>query len=700
MSVSHLDLLMSFGIWPALPITGHLFFKKKINKDFTHSGTFAVFSFASAAGIAVWSVPLFISVLGGIYRAAYFGLLGWIISLCFFFSLSIRPRIFLRRISFDRWDILLAIGLFSAASFYLGFPTESILGGTDQGIYADQGIYIADHGRMDIPYPPGFEPFKKMISADNRHNKSIIPGLYFAASAMKMQFSSLFSVWLAEAYSIFGHYGLFRLNAVFSLLFLGIFYGFCRFLIPKSYAVLATIFMSLNPGEIWMARITLSEILARLLIWGSLFALAYAVKNSDRTLARWAGLFIGVSILVRIDSLFMIPIIFLSHVGQRIFEGPSSVKHSSVWTALYQSALPVSAVTGFYYATYNSSYLRGLFRVLPELTRVGIAGSISIFIVILLAVNKNSMNRIRTFLSSKPGFFTICALVIALAIYAYWLRPNIGPYSMVSNPLHYLYGTRDFRENSLVNLSKYISPFAIWGGVVGFLIILREIMIKRKNIYLLPVFLFFIFVSLLYLWNPFLAINHFWAVRRFVTVIIPGFIMFTFIFMSRALDKIPRSWSNVLLVPFVAYLFIFIARADRLIFTFSEDNGLYEQMKQIAEKLPPNQVVLAYETNESAAWLVPLYTAFDRRVIPINLDIAAGKRFFYNWISEHDNEKDPAYFLYEGGMNLKGREITKTSMVLSRSYIEPTKKPLPQKISTFNIIINLYKITCPCENTL
>jgi 4-amino-4-deoxy-L-arabinose transferase-like glycosyltransferase len=239
------------------------------------------------------------AAVAGFYRAEYFGLLGWVVtgvSLWLLFKQHSRCKLSFK---FTFWDWVLAVGLIVAAGLYLGFPTESILGGRDQGVYANHGIHIANHGRLDVPYP-----WPENVSNIFALYFGEFPGFYKTQPTMTAQFAHLFPVWLAQVFSTFGYHGLFRLNGIFALLSLSIFYGLCRFALPKSYAASATLFLALNPSEIWLARITLTEILTQLFILSGLWLLLLALENNSKLLARWAGIFLGFSALVRIDSFF------------------------------------------------------------------------------------------------------------------------------------------------------------------------------------------------------------------------------------------------------------------------------------------------------------------------------------------------------------------------------------------------------------
>src|SRR5262249_18836289 len=155
-----------------------------------------------------------------------------------------------------------------------------------EGVYAAHAMYIARHGRLDVPYP-----WPEDLRATFADGWDSFSGFYPSPGTMTPQFGHLWTVWLAQAYSSFGSQGLFRLNAVFACLSLIVFYGICTLAMPPPYAVVATLFLGFNASQLWMARITLSEVLTQLLVWSGLLLWSHALREGHRASAYWAGIF-------------------------------------------------------------------------------------------------------------------------------------------------------------------------------------------------------------------------------------------------------------------------------------------------------------------------------------------------------------------------------------------------------------------------
>lgn len=662
-----LSSLAAFGIWPALPLSGLWLFRFTLRNSWTPTlPPLTLLALMTVAGIAVWSGPMLASAAAGLYSARVFGLIGWAVTLCALTGL-IKRRAASTRIEprLSAWDWALGAGLILAAGLYLGFPNESMLGGRDQGTYANHAIFIARHGRLDVPYPwPAglhslfFPPFRGF------------PGVSGTSPNMTVHFPHLFPVWLAQAFSTFGHHGLFRLNGIFALLSAAIFCGICRFVLPNGYAVVATLFLALNPSQIWLARTTLAEMLTQLFVLAGLLALTYAMEGNNQRLARWAGVLFGISTLVRIDSFFLVPLLLLSHLACRIVEAATGRNCTSIWTPLYQTALPVFALSWAYYQFFVGPYVRELSS---QVTKLEFASVISL--LALAAATPRVVNHVARWLKSRVTLVLIGIALFALATYGYWIRPQLG----------------GDHHRSLVNLSRYLSPLVIWGAILGWFVTMWLLVRKGQNVPLSIGLVIVAGFSLLYLRSPLITPDHFWAIRRFVPVVIPGFIFFAGIGVRWILERFPVRWSVATSVLVLSFLGAFTLRADAVLFTFPEYKGYFAQLRKLAAKLPKGTPILTHGHPE---WATPLFLAFDRQLIPILMNSDNARKASASLIPLQLAEHEPVYLLYEGNLDLTGLQYSKVDEVnLSYSHIEQVVNPLPRRAVEKRSLINIVRIT-------
>jgi hypothetical protein len=737
--VQQLAMLAAAGVWAAVPVTGYLLFARPLRLS-ARSGFPAVAGYAVtiAAGIVVWSVTLLVALLLGVYHPPALGLLGWGVTAAGLVSEfgrrsaragqpaasdseHIAEREHDRRArSRDRtarqgakgarvagatgrvnadvvWDGLLVAGLVVAAVLYLGFPTESIGGGRDQGVYANQAIYFAQHGRRDLPYP-----WPEDATAIFAGAWSGFPGFYNTSGTMTPQFSQLFPMCLAQAFATFGHAGLFRLNAVFALLSLAVFYGVCCAAVSRPYAVVATLFLAFNPSQMWMARITLTEMLTQLFIWSSLLLLVQALKDGRPSLARWAGVFVGGAALVRFDGLILVPLLFLARAVSLLvapdarLDGAADVaggEHqrrglpsSTVWNALYQTALPLSAGAVAYYALFSTPY----FRDMEKFYVTKLVGATLIALAVLLASAVPLVRRLRPWLTSKALLSALSVAVCALAAYAYWLRPTASTHPMWKyERVGYSFDvSRAYRQDTLVNLGRYVSPPVVVAAIAGWLLCVWALARQRQNPHLMPLLVVFVGCAAVYLWDPKVYADHYWAIRRFLPVVIPGFVLCAAVAVHTGTRRLGPAWARAVEGLALVFLGLFTVQAGQLIFTFAQDNGFFVQLEDLARKLPADQVIV---THGYKTWVTPLYVAFDRKVVPVDLNTELGQKVKEQWLARQKQRQLPAYLLVEVDES-RANPLKVAEAELVRTYTQPTTNPLPKKIITMSQRVELYKV--------
>lgn len=695
-----LSALAAGGVWPAVPLTGYLVFAATEGASPFPAVTAG--ALIVVAGLAAWSVPLLGTAAVGAYQPQILGVVGWAVTVAGL-VVVVRRGSFSYAVAAVResvvWDWLLMAGLIVAAALYLGFPTESIYGGRDEGVYANLAVYLTHHGRLDVPYP-----WPEDATSIFAHAWLGFPGLYNTPGHMTVQFGHLFPVWLAQAFATLGAPGLFRLNALLATLSLAVFYGVCRMAVGPPYAVVATLFLAYNPSELWTARITLSESFARLFTWSGLLLLLQALRSQQRPTARWAGIFFALAALVRFDGLVLVPLLFLSHVvfkivvagdarapgGVATVGGGGAPDSAAVWAALYQTALPGCALAFGYYALVSAPY----FHELAQFYVARLLAACGLSLLILLTSTGGIVQRLRPYLTSKTTLSILGSAVFAVAAYAFWIRPKPSgaPRWHSGWPGFSFDLTYDYSQDSLVNLAQYLSSPVLWIAIAGWVLAAWSLARQRRDPHLVPTVVIIAGCSVLYLWDPSIYPDHFWAIRRFVPVVIPGLIFFATLGVSHALARLPKAWAFAAAAGSVVLLSMFTFNASMLILTFAESRGFFAQLHALAEKLPADELIV---THGHKYWVTPLYVAFGRKVVPIDITTLEGRRAWDAWVTKQTSQHKAAYLLTEVNENTP-RSVWDAPFVLSRSISEPTVNPLPRRILIVVSKVQLYKAT---ENT-
>jgi hypothetical protein len=665
------------GVWLAVPLTGHLVFQRTARLEDASLSPITAGALMTVVGLAVWSLPLLGSAVLGVYRPAYVGLAGWAAALLGAVALRRHspPRLARARLRGVREGVLVA-GLLVAAVLYLRFPTESIYGGRDEGVYANSAVYMAHHGTLEVPYPWSLADTSFFAPAWTG-----FPGFYKTPGTMTVQFGHLFSVWLAQAYATLGEQGLFRLNGVFAVLALAVIYDAFQLVVGAPVAVAATLFLAFNPSELWVARITLSEILTQLFIWSGICLWVRALKDDSPVLARWAGVCLGMAAFVRFDSALLLAMLLAAHLAFRLVVQPP-VRARAVWNALYVTALPLFALALAYFFVFSRPYFMTRTYLLALALATGGAA------LVLAAARPTLVKLLRPGLTHRATLALFGVGIAGLAAYAYWIRPlQAGkPEWIYQWPGFYIdLHKGNYRSDSLVDLALYLSPIVVWAAIGGWYVSLWRLLRSNERAYLAVPLILVGGFSVVYLYDHLNTPDHLWWIRRFIPVVVPGVVLYAAVAAKALLERLPSPWSLATAALALLFLVGLTAYKDRLILTFAEDRDLFKQFEQLAQRLPAGVPIIAHGHK---SWLTPLYLAFDRQVIPLDLGSAPGKRAWKSWIAHCEAVRQPVHMLLE--IDEREQLTAGDDVDLSRSITEPTIGRLPEQVltikTTFRII--------------
>ncbi len=653
-------------------------------------------------GVALWSIPMLVTAMAGVYRATYFGVAGWLALLMSARFLSREARgMFLGGGRIVKAEIVVLAILLIAAILYLGFPTESpiILG--DAGVYANHAVHIERTGRLDIPYKNISDAVAAVIDThwyEPQYGKIYAPGFYLTVPTITVQFAHLLPVWLAQVFASFGFDGLIRFNALMALFSMMLFYGIAEKFMDRRLAVAAAFVFALNPGQIWMARTTLTEIITQLFLWSGLLLLINAFDKREKKLAAIAGLMIGLTGLLRIDSFLLVPLCISANFVMKIAYPDDTEADKSLWRSFYLVLLPLFACAYCYYVYFTQPYAYALSNLT---TKIGVVTLISLGLHV--CTYGKCAEIIRYILFSRNFFVMTCCTVVGLATYAYFIRPNLGDPYLIKGVLanwNKSIGMRDFREDSFVNLTKYISTILTWSAIGGFLVLIDKIRTCKLSRSVIVLIFIAGGYSILYLWTPSINPNHIYAIRRYIPVVIPCFIFSAFFFFDTFIAKFKQSYSRLILISLFVYLGYFIVKSDQLIAGVAEEKGTYIELKGIAEQLPHDNTILAWgRINGWGEWMNPLLVAFDCNIAPVNLESPKAPLAIRTWLLSQNKFGKSSLLLADREPLLDGYSFNKLKTFnLSRSALSPTTNPLPKSISSEKQEISLYEIKFESEN--
>ena len=590
--------LLSLGIFVAVPLTGRVV----LGRLGSSIPAIARPSLWVACGVAIWSVPLLGSLILGAYHPEIIGAAGWV---------TVAGLVALKKVGrpgvprLGHWDCIVLIGLVCAAALAAAFPADPLTAALDMGTYSSHAVYMADHGRLDVPYPgPDDQPIPNALFAT---------GAVFASHpSMTVRFSNLFPAWLAQTYAAAGYGALIRLNVLVGLLALLAIYGLAKRFVRPSFAGFGILFLAFNPAQIWVARQTLSEILTQLLVWCGLLLLTAYLARGRPSWGVWTGILLGLSAFAHIDAFVLVPLLLISHALSRVV----APGRRPTWGYVYLGATPLFGLALAYYAILNQPYLR---RVDTQMLEIG-ALTLAAAALLALTRSKRLAAGARVALADRRLVLGLLAVLAGVAVYVYFIRPILPPFARFVGAGNLLNGQRSYVEDALANAGRYLTPGVVWAALLGWSIVFVAISRRsRAAAAWAPLVIVAMGITAVYTWNQSVFPDHFWAIRRFVPEIIPAMVLFAGVgtaWLLGHLSKPGRRLAIGLIVPLLVVWTIYIGAP---MYVTPERQGSYAELGQFAESVPSDSLAVAVDgVYEAAHYWMPLLLAFDRPIIPLD----------------------------------------------------------------------------------
>lgn len=414
-----------------------------------------------------------------------------------------------------------------AAGWLFLRPHQYITGAGDAGVYVNLAAHIAENGRLRVydETLADLDPSLQAVVLRPIRNPVVesyfLPAFYVtdvARGELTPQFYPLHPVWYAVAYGLGGVQSTLRLTGLWALLASLAVYLFVRQISRWEVAALALVGLTLTAMQVWFARYPTSETLTQFLLWAGLWATAMWLSN--RPAARlWAGLAgasLGSLFLVRIDTLFVLPILALVVVWQWRRRQPGLA-----WFAVPLMALVAHSLLHalwqsqpYFFDLYNYAILsltRGqnglILLTLVELAGLGLFAYLYAPIIHLLEKYR------------RPLLMLTIVGLLALAAYAWFVRPYTAP-NLTYNDLFSAGELPRLDHENLRRLGWYLSPVGVWLGVAGICLL-----VWRVNWQTAVMLLITLFFTLFFIWtirnNP----TQIYAMRRYVPATLPLFII-------------------------------------------------------------------------------------------------------------------------------------------------------------------------------
>lgn len=653
--------ILSFGYLPAVVLCGYWLVSNPLKVATAELGTVFKLGLGVSLGILVWFPILFVTANLNVFSPSVIGLAGWAISFAVGFLLIISPPSSYNSKA-SKIDYLIAGLSIVMVAFNGIYTSESILGGRDQGLYATHGAHIAQTGRLRSE-----PPYEKLYEGENLELvSSSNPGGYFFDfhnGDMYMQFPPTVALHLGQFFGIGSYEGLLWFNPLIAGINILLFFGLSIQFMSRRWAFVGTCLFALNAAQVWNARITLSEILTQNFILAGLALAAASLARENRLGYIVACLIASAAAFTRVDGFLIPAFLIISNLLLQLTHTKSS--KNGFDKALRSSSLGILALFACAYI-YNAQTTAGYFVVFSGKIKIVFSIGVLLTLIQYLPEKTGIQNRIRSTLLSRFFLNRVIVALVLLAIYAYFIRPYMEPFSEFENK-HY--GIRNYRENSLIDLSKYLSipviVLALWGLGVA----IRNLSDRQKSAIAIPLVSWLGF-SLIYLYDPQISTDHIWRIRRFTPLVIPGFIFFA-IWGAASIDRVFKlpDIRKFVFYGFAMWAAFFLYTSLRPIAFLKQYEGTIELVRKVSQSIPKGALTLA---NVSSEILGPLQLAEGHKMIRDRLDGATFSPVALNIIEDEFSRGRDLYFLSQ-------HPIPESSSITS---VEHWKHSVPKLVKT------------------
>jgi hypothetical protein len=490
----------------------------------------------------------------------------------------------------------------------MSHASQNVVQDRDPGAYTDSAQWFAHHHSFFLDGLTG-------AFALHPH-QLFVAGAGFQAGApggrIYPQFLHAVPAFLAAANWIGGESLMFRANAMLGGLALLAFFAFARTWLDERLAAVAAILLALNLVQVLHSRNTYSEILSQVFLFGGLWALAEADRVDRTSLYGIAGLILGAGCMVRIDAfIFLIPLTLLATVRLwRAHAMPDdAARHArrgvvaGAIGVLATSALGL--VDGFRFSRpYLTDNRADLLQIAAALTVTLVGCAVALFV---------HTRRSRPLLSrrfmTKVGSIAAIAIVFAFA-FAWFVRPHVQVGHEMARPIG---GIADLRtpvlpakvrlrthsEQTVPRLNLFLGAATMVGGILGTAFLTRRV-ISDPSDPRLAFLLVFGVTTTVYVWQPSIAADMVWFLRRFLPVTIPGLILFSMVIaeeLIRHRSALARVGAAVLVIGGLVFSLVLL---PHYIFRGTHA-GLDAGVHQACTRLGPDAAILIVQSTTTSA---------------------------------------------------------------------------------------------------
>lgn len=484
-------------------------------------------------------------------------------------------------------------------------PSQEITGRHDIGVYINTGINIAKTGSITmhdsiIKNMPNTmkTTFYQIDESLEFYDGYLFPDFPIINKTdgviMPLQ-PPLHQIWVAIFYSIFGLYGALCLQPVLGFLSILSVFLLTRFIYGWKVGMFTASLLTINFIQIFFSQYNSPEILFQLLIFSGIFTFMIFMRSSYKFFAILSAALFAQLFFTRIDAIFILfPICLIAAF--------TLTSHKSNKCHFSRFAIPF-ILFFFHYLIYSMVFLIPyhiqLLRAISNAYKLNLTSTamlISIFailIIFFLGIIKFHHIQLKN-VRYIDHFFA--SLMFILIIYSFITLPSTQPGADGQN---------------LLVLSWFLSPIGI---ALALLALILTIYKKPRN----ESYMFLLFILpylLLYIHTIANTQSFPWALRRYITVVIPAFIIFISYSIYKIYNRISTLKNNKILLPLlILYLISFSVIMDKTL-TTAQFDGFITQVDDVAEFFDNNSIILDDNRFTDVTLSMPLKFIYEKNAI-------------------------------------------------------------------------------------
>lgn len=582
--------------------------------------------------------------------------------------LSLRPG----ALGWDELAVLVCLIGFGVTVYFP--PFEYILGGRDPGVYVNTGFHLAREGNLTYVDPVVLSVPEEERSLFFRVDKDLplwsqprFLGFHMDSpdsGKISPQGLHLYPVWIGIASQLFEMKAGLYATPFFALIGVAGLFLTLRRLFNTEVALWASGMMAVFQIQIWFARFPNAEILVQFLYVTGLLAFYFMEEKRSSLAGFLGGAAFGATLLVRMENLlFLLPLGL--YLGWRRLRRELGKPELAFLGAFSFMALHAALHGRLLAWPYVSNVLgRHYWRIVFENIFVFALATVAVFFLIDRLGTK-AASHIGPLTESRRARIAAAMSIFVLALYAYFIRPIWhGP------------RTAPHDAEAFLRMGWYLYPVGLALVVAGAMLLLARSE-RRQSLFVLVGLTF----SLFFFYKVRVWHDHYFAMRRFIPVILPTFFACIAVFLVSLRDTKGwiGSWAPRIIGSLLLFSYFF---AGRPLWGHEEFPGSRNFVKELARHIGDRDIVIFPRKEGLHLLELPLSQLEGRNVLEF-YGLKPDRGSLESLIAKWRDEYEDIYFVTNYKISLSGlftqhvKDFSLGTQHYEFAYTHPPTGPKP-----------------------